>query len=326
VQVKRLWFLVRTVLPLLIRTRTRPVLFSRPGALGDIICTFPAALELKKRHPKAIFIYSCHQDFASLPGMGAVTKQVTSAQFTKASRWAFLFSAIYQFEYGDERPDSASVETIIAEFCRRQGVAVDDAHPHLQVASAVLSKVKRLLEADGIQQGPLILIHPGPSWPVREWPRESWISLVEALRSRGFTNIIQLGVGKHVQLGSLPGIAIPNVRSLADQLTVEETVALVSLSQLLVGIDSGLLHIAASLRTPAVGMFGTTSPQFRFSKKSSCSFVVSNVECQGCHHRIPRLHWMTGCPYGIKCMKDIRMDEILSVCLSKLVSAGNADS
>jgi hypothetical protein len=47
------------------------------------------------------------------------------------------------------------------------------------------------------------------------------------------------------------------------------------------------------------------------------SLVVSQVECAGCYHRLPRLHWETGCPYDIKCMKTIRVDEVLQASLKE---------
>jgi hypothetical protein len=53
-------------------------------------------------------------------------------------------------------------------------------------------------------------------------------------------------------------------------------------------------------------------------------FVVSDVECQGCHHRVPRLHWITGCPYDIKCMKAIRVDQVLQACLTGLARTDKA--
>ena len=55
-----LWLVLTVILPILFRTGHRPVIFSKYSGIGDIICTFPAALELKKRHPKATFIYNCH--------------------------------------------------------------------------------------------------------------------------------------------------------------------------------------------------------------------------------------------------------------------------
>ena len=318
-RLKRIWFLLGTVLPLLLRTRRRPVLFVRPGALGDVLCTFPAALELKKRHPGAACIYSCSADFACLPPMASVANRVTSASFAPGSCWAFLFTAIYHFSYGTERTEAAT-GTFIEEFCRQHDVITDDAHPRLTIPAAVRSRVKAILERSGVGSGPLILLHPGPSWPIKEWPAEAWAALVQELRRNRFTQIIQLGVGKHGQLGALPRIIIPDVFPLVDELTVAETVAMVSRADLLIGIDSGLMHIAASVATPAVGLFGPTSPQFLYASTSLASFVVSRVECQGCHHRVPRLHWMTGCPYAIQCMKAISVKDVLQVSIARLNS------
>ena len=59
--------MLTVILPVIIRTGRRPVIFSKYSGIGDIICTFPAAFELKKRHPQATFIYNCHPDYICLP-------------------------------------------------------------------------------------------------------------------------------------------------------------------------------------------------------------------------------------------------------------------
>jgi ADP-heptose:LPS heptosyltransferase len=314
---KRIWFVLGTILPMWLHTRRRPVLFVRSGALGDILCTFPAVLELKKRHPGATFIYSCLPDFACLPRLGGVTTHVTSAHIARESVWRHCFAAIYHFYYRAETA-GCSEGTFIEEFCQQHGVTTDGAHHRLKLDGVATARMKAMLEQRGLGAGPLIVLHPGPTWPVKEWSAASWAELVAELRRRGFFNLVQLGVGKHPQLGALTRINIPGVLSLVDQLNVEDTVALVAQADLLIGIDSGLMHIAASVGTPAVGMFGPTSPQFLYAKFAINFSIVSRVECQGCHHRVPRLHWMTGCPYDVKCMKTIPVDEVLQAVLQRL--------
>jgi ADP-heptose:LPS heptosyltransferase len=309
------------VLPLLIITRRRPVLFSRYMALGDVICTFPAAHELKKRHAGAAFIFHCRQDYACLPSMGGITSHTVSAldvQYIEA-KYAFLFAGIYKFTYSDEHENTASTESVIEEYCRQHGVPISDAHPQLHIAPEILSKARLVLENLGLDKdSPIIAIHPGPSGPFREWNNESWTGLVPALKDSGFNNIIQLGASRPDDMGAALRASIPNVIPLINRLSLEESIALISLCDLLVGIDSGLLHIAASVGTPVVGIFGSTSPRFRFSASNARSFVVSRVECQGCHHRVPRLHWITGCPFDFVCMKSIQVDEVLHACLSSM--------
>jgi hypothetical protein len=48
--------------------------------------------------------------------------------------------------------------------------------------------------------------------------------------------------------------------------------------------------------------------------------VVADVECAGCYHRLPRLHWVTGCPYDIRCMKTLPVEAVVQACLVKLSS------
>jgi len=314
------WYVLTVILPVMLRTGRRPVIFSKYSGIGDIVCTFPAALELEKRHPRATFIYNCHPDFACLPRMGGITTHVTSSlQIGLVGYWyAFLLAGYYNLASDDDNPDAVPTEVYIKDFGRHFGIALADEHPRLQCAPAVLNRIQALLNEKGIAFGPMVVIHPGPSWPVREWPDESWATLARALSQPGHVNIVQLGAARHLTMGEVETAALPGVLSLVDQLTLEETTALISLADLFVGIDSGLLHIAASVQTPAVGLWGPTSAHLRFSRSDARSFVTSTAECQGCHHRVPRLHWITGCPHGIQCMKAIRLEDVLQACRSRL--------
>jgi ADP-heptose:LPS heptosyltransferase len=324
-------FLTRTVLPIILRTGARPVLFFRYVGMGDIICTFPAVEQLKKRHPNRVYIYSCYPEFVCLPRMARITSEVVSLRIDIIKTyWSFLFTEIYTFLHDDEPGykllgGTINEVSVIKDFARQHQVDIDDSHPRLQVEPAVLDRVKSLLEKQDCRQSPLIVAHCGPSWRVREFPHESWAALIESLRIHGFTNIVQLGTNDHSCLGPVGSMVFPDVVSLVDQLTLEESIALISLGQLFIGIDSGLLHVAASLRTSAVGIFGATSPQYRFSKIGSCTFVMSDIECQGCHHREPRLHWESGCPFDVACMKTLRVESVLEKCLSRLTAVQSND-
>lgn len=315
-----LWIVLTDLVPFIIRTRSRPVMFSKYSGIGDIICTFPAAKALMERHPCAGFIYNCHPDFVCLPKMAGVSDWVlTTRHIGLLQYWyGFLFAGFYHFASDDDNPCVIPTEVYIKDFGRQFGMEVKDDHPKLTGAPAVFGKVKSFLASKGLREGPLIVIHTGPSWPVREWPYASWVALVQELRKRGYGNIIQLGASRHLTLGSVAQAPIPGVLSLVDQLTLEESAVLISLGDLFIGIDSGLLHIAAAMETPAVGLWGATSPQLRFSATNRRLFVTSRVDCQGCHHRVPREHWITDCPRAIHCMTTLAVGDVLQACLTGL--------
>lgn len=315
-----LWYVVSVIFPVVVRTGKRPVIFSRHTGMGDIICTVPAVRELIKLHPNTPIIYNCHRDFVDVPRLAGVTGHVTSLEpIGLIGYWySFLLAGFYHFAHGDDLPNSGSREPMVVEFCRQFQLPVVEEHPELFAGPGAREKVCLILKEKGLREDPLILIHPGPSWPVREWPHENWTRLVAELRQRGFTNIGQLGVSRYMNFGKVEVPVVSGAVSLINAFSIEECIAAIARAKLFVGIDSGLLHIAASTRTASVGIFGMTLPECRFSQNFRLDFVTNRVECAGCEHRKPRLHWVTGCPYGIKCMKTLALEPVLHACLTKL--------
>ena len=315
-----LGYIFRVVLPVIFRTRRRPVVFSRRTGMGDIICTIPAARELMKRHPGATFIYNCHPDFAAVPRLAGVADRVTThADVGGLSRWDKIFlGGFYHFAHGDDVPGQAAQEPMVAEFCRQFGVTVTDEHPQFLAPDAAREKVAALLAKKNLAADNLILIHPGPSWTVKEWPREHWAKLVSELRAHGFGNIAQVGSARYLGLAQVKLTEVPGVVSLVDELSIEECVAAFARAKLFVGMDSGLLHLAAATRTPSVGVWGPTDPRLFYAEKFRAGFLTARVDCAGCEHEKPRRHWFTNCPHDMKCMKAIAPAEVLSACLNFL--------
>lgn len=318
--VRLLAFIFTEILPATLRTGKRPVMFVRYGGIGDMLSSFPAAAQLMSRHPGAAFFYHCPPDLACLLGLAGLNVRIFSARLAGPLhyRYGWLLGGYYKFDYIDEDPKVCSTEILIQEFAHVHGVEVSNQHPPLKIPPETRSRVQAMLQARGLGKGPLVIIHAGPSWPVREWPREHWASLVQKLRQARAAQIVQLGVGGHANLARAEVPDIPGVLRLVDCLTVEEMIALISLADLFVGIDSGPLHIAASVGAASVSVWGPTAPRLRFAPAPNRAFLTAPVECLGCHHRYPRLHWVTGCPYDIRCMKSVSVDDVLAACLSHL--------
>jgi len=333
---KALSYVITVLVPAILRTGRKPVIFSRWGGMGDIICTIPAALELKKRHPGARFLYNCDPDFAVIPKTtGAADDCTHCREIGVVGHWYMaLLGGFYHFAHGDDSPQSAARKPMFQEFCEQFGLPLAESHPKLPVGGEALKRVKKRFAERGADEENLILFHCGPTWPIKEWPAGFWAKLADGLRRRGFTNPVQIGLGGYmksqqtqpqhslnstVDLGTATVPEIPQTISLVDALSLEDSIAAISLAHLFVGVDSGLLHVAACLRTPAVGVFGPTLPQMFYPEKFRKNFVASQVSCAGCHHRVPRLHWITGCPFDVKCMKEIQPEELVDACLLALV-------
>jgi ADP-heptose:LPS heptosyltransferase len=313
------WFVGTRIIPGLLQCRRRPVLLSRRLGAGDIICTFPAAQRLRTRHPRAEFIYNCNPEFFKLPLLAGVASRAVSTDVPALKRfWSFLFAAIHEFEWGgDGKNYYVSDEFPIEAFCQQLGLPPTRDHPALILPAASRNQAARRLQGT-LHPGPLIVFHTGPTWLIREWPHASWCQLIGRLQSAGFANLVQVGASRNAFLGDLKTQTIPGVFSLVDQLDLEETIGVIAQASLLVGIDSGLLHMAAWVKTPFVGIWGPTSPQLRFSENCRQTAVVSTVPCQGCHHRLPCLHWISGCQNNIACMTEISAERAFQACLQQL--------
>jgi ADP-heptose:LPS heptosyltransferase len=319
-------YILREVVPVILRSGRRPVIFSRYTGMGDIICTVGPSRELMKRHPGATFIYNCHPDFADVPRLAGIADKITTfGPIGLVGHWyRFLLGGFYHFAHGDDLPDNGCNEPMAVEFCRQFGLPVNEEHPDIPMPPVVRETATAILKEKNLDVTNLVLIHPGPSWPVREWPVENWTQLIAALRARGFNHIAQLGVSRYMNFGQVDVPSIPGTVSLINRLSVSECFAVIAQAKLFIGIDSGLLHIAATVRTPSVGLFGMTLPEMRFSKNFQKDFVVNRIECAGCEHRKPRLHWVTGCPYDIRCMKTLPVETVLAATLKVLEKKGPA--
>jgi ADP-heptose:LPS heptosyltransferase len=71
---------------------------------------------------------------------------------------------------------------------------------------------------------------------------------------------------------------------------------------LFVGIDSGLMHLAAALDLPVVALFGPTDPGLTGPRCSACAIVRRPLACRPCHDRSCRSR---------ECMDSIEPDHVL---------------
>ncbi len=315
------WYVATIVLPTLLRTGHRLLIFDKYSGIGDILCTFPAVHEISKRHPACEVIYNCYADYACLPQMAGVAQRVTSLRaIGLVGYWyRFLLAGYYPMTSDDDRPDVEPRDLYIQSFGRHHRVEVGDQHPVLRIAPQALAQAQARLQQWGVERDKFIVLHCGPTWPVKQWPEAHWKTLVQELRAGGFESILQLGVANPLTRGAGEASAIiAGALSLEEPLALEESIALISQARLFIGIDSGLLHLAAALRIPSVSLWGPTSPQFLFAREQRRWFVTSPVACQGCHHRVPRLHWVTDCPYHIVCMQAIEPKAVLDAALAAL--------
>lgn len=112
------------------------------------------------------------------------------------------------------------------------------------------------------RSGPIIL-HPGADAVARRWPAKRFARLAEELVRQGAEVVVTAGHGEGRlarSIAQLAGLDDKAVRGGEADIPFEALVRLVSEAKALVSGDTGVAHLAVSLATPSVTLFGPMSP------------------------------------------------------------------
>jgi heptosyltransferase-1 len=122
---------------------------------------------------------------------------------------------------------------------------------------------------------PLAILNPGAGWGAKCWPAESFGVVARALAERGMTVVVNHGPGEEALAQEVRQASTDVAFPLKCSIT--ELIALARRASLLVGGDTGPMHLAAALRVPVIALFGPTRPD-RNGPYGTQSVVLRNPE------------------------------------------------
>ena len=119
----------------------------------------------------------------------------------------------------------------------------------------------------------------------KEWPQDRWAELLRRLA----------GEFRFVQLGTASDPPLVPAEDRRGQTTLRAAANLLAQAHLFVGLESGLMHVAAAVRTPSVIIYGGRSRPsetgYPFNRN-----VTRTPACAGCGLN-------GGCPHQLMCME-----------------------
>jgi lipopolysaccharide heptosyltransferase I len=173
----------------------------------------------------------------------------------------------------------------------------------LAVDSVSLSRIEKLLAEQGLQDGPLVVFHYGTTWATKLWPLASWQELAVKLMSMGIRPILTWGnederVAANAIAESCGGNPVIWPRG-----SLVDLVALLSRVDLVVGADTGPVHIAAAVNTSTVSIYRVTDARRNGPRGDRHICLQVPMDCSPCLRK--------SCERDAECGKSIAPSMVL---------------
>ena len=163
---------------------------------------------------------------------------------------------------------------------------------------------------------PIVALAPGAVGPSKRWPAEYYADLTRRLLAEGCAVWVLGGPGEKALAQEIIG------ETPARDLTgfdLRDAILALAAAAVAVSNDSGLLHVAAALGTPSIGIFGPTSPQLWAPLNPLAAVIETKIalDCRPCHKPECRLGHH-------RCMRDIPASDVLAATQRALAAVAPA--
>ena len=142
-----------------------------------------------------------------------------------------------------------------------------------------LPSVKLNLNA-GLEEKKGFLFLHGTTWPSKHWPDDSWLELGRLLKEKGEAIYLPWATDQEKDRAEWLGKEL-NI-SVLPKLSLTEIAELMLKAKAVVGVDTGLTHLAALLDVRSIGIYGSTDEGLTGAMGVNHKNLKSNFECSPC--------------------------------------------
>jgi len=167
---------------------------------------------------------------------------------------------------------------------------------------------KKLLRHDVKGDDLLVALCPCAGFPSKEWRAENWATVADTLIAKHQVTIV-LCAASHERptIEAIKNHMHHSPIDLCGELSLPELIALINRCALVIAVDSGPMHIAATLGKPMVILWSMQSLPNNFGpiySDGEVSLIWKDVPCKNCRKFV--------CPLPISCMDMITPEEVIA--------------
>jgi len=165
----------------------------------------------------------------------------------------------------------------------------------------------------GLTGQPYLILNPGGSWPTKRWPIDKFASLADKLLEETDLDLVLTGGPGDIErnnqiLKEISAGQKKRLHNTAGKTSIADLMAIIAGAEFMVSGDTGPVHIAALVRTPALTIFGPSDETLYRpygAIKDYPIIVNQGLDCRPCgQHECPLDHH--------KCLKNISSEQVFS--------------
>ena len=272
----------------------KTLLVWRTGGVGDLLFIQPSLRYLKEKFPTSRILFACNAVYHPMVETWPCVDKILDLPF----QHKFLVESDYHaiFEGVIERcKDSQRVNSYVL-FSTWLGLDLPTSMlvPKQEAKQSVVSECKSILGKFDLEDKSFIACQLRASSPVRTPSLEVWKRLINELTERGHKIVIFDAPRMDEVITSFISSLkhkdrVVNFCSYSTSL--DYSIALISLSKLVLAPDSAGMHIAESLGVKSFGIYGPFPARVRLSTYNNASWFECKAPCSPCF-----LHGSNPCP------------------------------
>lgn len=188
------------------------------------------------------------------------------------------------------------------------GLTGDMPDPEIKVTQELADRCRDNLRARGYNHNKSICMHMAGSAYGRVWNVGRWRELIHKIISNTDYGII--AVGADADYGN--GICENKYVSMVGGSSILESAAYMKLSDMFIGVDSGMSHVAFATQTRSVILYGMAHQNVRAPRHTRCIGVSANpgsLKCLFCMATDNKVD-MCGITYETPCMNLIQVNDV----------------
>lgn len=185
------------------------------------------------------------------------------------------------------------------------GIEPNSANLEMPIRAEDEIKIRQLLDEEWVGKKQILVginITGSLKWRTKRWALHKFAHLCNCLAGMGIRAVITGSVQELDYGHTLLKMTTSHPINAIGKTTIVELACLIKYCSAFITLDTAAMHIAASVGTPFIALFGPTDPRRHLPPNDNCIVIRKEVKCSPCYKR--------RC-WHLRCMNELNVEEIV---------------